>query len=179
MLNISARFSAVIPMASVPYISCNFLFTKRHPKLESSILESLPNAIADFEITKGPLDMCSIPPAINTSPSPALIARFACTTADIPDEHNLLIVSPGTVYGNPAKSSAIRATFLLSSPAWLWHPSITSSIASLGRFGYFSSKALMGIAAKSSALTCAKAPLKLPIGVLIASTIYASFIFLL
>jgi len=39
---ISTRFSAVSPIASVPYISCNLGLTKRHPKLESYILESVP-----------------------------------------------------------------------------------------------------------------------------------------
>ncbi len=61
--------------------------------------------------------MFSTPPEINTSPSPAFMALLACMIAESPELHNLLTVSPGTVYGNPAKSDAILATFRLSSPA--------------------------------------------------------------
>jgi acetyl-CoA acetyltransferase len=46
----------------------------RHPKLESSIFESLPKGLDAFEITQGPLVIFSTPTAINKTPSPAQIA---------------------------------------------------------------------------------------------------------
>ena len=49
-----------------------------------------------LEITQGPRVMCSTPPAIKRSPSPALIALLACEIGDKPEEHNRLTVSPGT-----------------------------------------------------------------------------------
>ncbi len=62
---------------------------------------------------------------------------------DMPDEHNLLTVSPGTVQGNPARSEPILATLRLSSPAWLAHPMMTSSYASLGISVFFSARDFM------------------------------------
>ena len=47
----------------------------------------------------------------------ALIVRAAMFTASRPDPHSRLIVAPGTSTGSPANNAAIRATFLLSSPA--------------------------------------------------------------
>ncbi len=64
-------------MPSVPYNFCILGLIKRHPKVESYILESPPNAVDGFAITYGPRVMFSTPPEINTSPSPAFIARFA------------------------------------------------------------------------------------------------------
>jgi hypothetical protein len=54
--------------------------------------------------------------------SPARIARAADPTASSPDAHSRLSVTPGTLVGNPASSSAMRATLRLSSPAWLAQP---------------------------------------------------------
>jgi MFS family permease len=66
----SAKFSAVTPITSTPYIFSIRGFMKRHPKLLSYICASLPNALVLLEITYGPLVMCSTPPAIRISPSP-------------------------------------------------------------------------------------------------------------
>jgi hypothetical protein len=43
-------------------------------------------------------------------------------TASIPEPHSRFTVAPGTSTGSPASSTAIRATFLLSSPAWFAAP---------------------------------------------------------
>src|SRR5690554_589768 len=104
-------------MASVPNFSFILGLTNRQPKLLSCISASLPKGLETFEITHGPRVICSTPPEINRSPSPALMALLAATIADIPDEHKRLIVSPGTENGKPAKRDDMRATFLLSSPA--------------------------------------------------------------
>src|SRR5437764_703419 len=49
--------------------------------------------------------MFSTPPAINTSPSPALIAWAALAAACSPEPHNRFTVWPGTSTGRPAKRS--------------------------------------------------------------------------
>ena len=69
----------------------------------------------------------STPPPMNTSPSPTAIACAAELIACSPEPHSRLTVSPPTSTGKPARSSAIRATSRLSSPAWLAQPRMTSS----------------------------------------------------
>lgn len=54
--------------------------------------------------------MDSTPPAIAKSISPARIARAIPPTASRPDAQSRLTVMPGTVSGNPASNSAMRAT---------------------------------------------------------------------
>ena len=61
--------------------------------------------------------MLSTPPAIISSVSPDLIARAAMLSASRLEPHSRLIVAPGTSFGSPASSSAMRATLRLSSPA--------------------------------------------------------------
>ena len=56
------------------------------------------------------------------SASPAAIVRAASATASMPEPHSRFTVAPGTSTGSPASSTAIRATFLLSSPAWFAAP---------------------------------------------------------
>ena len=57
------------------------------------------------------------------------MARAAAEMASIPEPHSRLTVAPGTSTGRPASSTPIRATFRLSSPAWLAAPQYTSSMA--------------------------------------------------
>src|SRR5438874_7679748 len=71
--------------------------------------------------------MPSTPPATNTSPSSALIARAAALIAARPEAQSRLNVTPATETGKPARRAAIRATFRLSSPAWFAQPRYTSS----------------------------------------------------
>ncbi len=122
-------------------------------------------------MTSGPLVICSTPPLMKISPSPAFMARLAWTMLDNPEEQSLLIVSPGTVQGNPARRAAILATFLLSSPAWLAHPIITSSIFSACKPGVCSTKDRMTCARRSSVLIEDRVPLNLPKAVLSPFTI--------
>jgi len=81
-----------------------------------------------------------------------------------------LTVAPGTDVGNPASSTAIRATLRLSSPAWLAAPHTTSAMASGATDGFRSSSARSTNAAKSSGRTSLSAPRWRPIGVRQAST---------
>src|SRR6266545_341318 len=117
--------------------------------------------------------MFSTPPAMKTSPSPALIACAALAAAWSPEPHSRFTVWPGTSTGRPARSRAIRATLRLSSPAWFVHPRITSSM-DVGSIPERSTTALIGIAARSSARTDASAPPCFPTGVRSAAQMYAS-----
>ena len=85
-----------------------------------------------FAITSGARLIDSTPPATNRSPSPAITAWQAPTTAASPEAHRRLTVTPATDSGSPASSAAIRATLRLSSPAWLAQPNQTSSISPAG-----------------------------------------------
>jgi len=62
------------------------------------------------------------------SASPAAIALAAEQIASMPEPQSRFTVAPGTSTGSPASSTPIRATFRLSSPAWLAAPQYTSSI---------------------------------------------------
>ena len=138
---------------------------KRHPTVVSAISGAVRlQAAPGLSITYGARVMLSTPPAMNTSPSPALIACAALATACNPEPHSRFTVCPATSTGNPARSEAMRATLRLSSPAWLVHPRITSSIER-GSMPERSTTALIGIAARSSARRPARLPPCLPTGV--------------
>ena len=66
--------------------------------------------------------MLSTPPAITNSTSPLRIARAAVATASMLEPQSRFTVVPETSFGKPASSSAMRATFRLSSPDWFAHP---------------------------------------------------------
>src|SRR4051812_25961144 len=134
MRHSSAMFSAVSGIESVPYLSFIAGLTKRQPIVVSSIFAARENAASDFPITNGPRDMLSTPPAIASDDSPDLIARAATETASMLDPQSRFTVAPGTSFGRPASSNAIRATLRLSSPAWLAQPKMTSSTASQSTF---------------------------------------------
>jgi hypothetical protein len=78
---------------------------------------SLQNALLALPITNGARVIDSTPPANIRSASPILMARAAVPTASRPEPQSRLTVPPGTVVGNPASSTAMRATLRLSSPA--------------------------------------------------------------
>ena len=109
-------------------------------------------------MTNGALDMLSTPPAITKEFSPVLMARAATETASMLEPHKRFTVVPGTVCGRPASSSAMRATFRLSSPAWFAHPKITSSTALQSTEELRWTRALIGTAARSSVRTEANDP---------------------
>jgi len=100
----------------------------------------------------------STPPAMAKSMSPVLIARAASPTALSPEAQRRFTVMPGTLSGNPASKSAIRATLRLSSPAWLAQPKNTSSSCDQSAWGLRSTSARIGTAARSSVRTLASAP---------------------
>ena len=80
------------------------------------------NGLSGLSTTHGARLIDSTPPAMQTSSSPAAIARLALKAASMPEPHNRFTVAPGIEVGRPASSTAIRATLRLSSPAWLASP---------------------------------------------------------
>ena len=115
--NSSATFSPVSGIESTPYCALITGLTKRQPIVVSWISAWRENAVSALGTTNGARDMLSMPPAIMSSASPALIARAAISRASMPEPHSRLTVLPGTLSGSPARSSAMRATLRLSSPA--------------------------------------------------------------
>ena len=81
-----------------------------------------PNACSLLERTYGARLIDSTPPATYTSPCPDSIMRAATWIASRPEAQSRFTVAPGTDSGSPATSAAMRATFRLSSPAWLVAP---------------------------------------------------------
>ena len=102
--------------------------------------------------------MLSTPPARTSSASPSRMARAAWPTASSPDAQSRFTVTPGTESGSPDRSAAIRATLRLSSPAWLAQPRITSSRAAQSTRGRRCIRAAIGVVARSSVRTGARAP---------------------
>jgi hypothetical protein len=109
-------------MESTPYCAFMSGLMKRHPIVVSNISALRWNASVALPITRGARVIDSTPPAIAKSISPQRIARAASPTALRPEAHSRLTVMPGTLSGNPASNSAMRATLRLSSPAWLAQP---------------------------------------------------------
>ena len=98
-------------------------FGKRQPSVVSyTVWLPRANGFSLLANTNGARVIDSTPPATNRSPSPAAIAWHAPTTAERPDAHNRLTVTPATDSGRPARSAAMRATLRLSSPAWFAQP---------------------------------------------------------
>src|SRR5207249_1191937 len=119
--------------------------------------------------------MLSTPPATNTSPSSALIARAAALIAASPEAQRRLNVTPATETGSPARRAAIRATFRLSSPAWFAQPRYTSSTIAGSRPARRTTSPTTS-AARSSGRTSFRLPTCRPIGVRTAPTMTASVI---
>ena len=115
------------------------------------------NALSGFAVTSGARDIDSTPPATKRSPSPAITAWHAPTTAESPDAQSRLTVTPATESGRPASSAAMRATLRLSSPAWFAEPNQTSSISPSGT-PERSTTSRMTSAARSSGRTPESAP---------------------
>ncbi len=88
----------------------------------------------------------------------------------MPEPQSRFTVAPGISTGSPASSTPIRATFLLSSPAWLAAPQYTSSISAGSSQGLRASSALIASAVRWSGRTPASDPLIFPTGVRHAST---------
>ena len=114
---LSATFSAVSPRLIGGYSLAIRGLTSRQPSLVSATPASRGNGSLALGSTNGALVIDSAPPAMQMSASPAAIARAAEQIASMPEPHSRLTVAPGTSTGRPASSTAILATFLLSSPA--------------------------------------------------------------
>src|SRR5207244_4435224 len=101
----------------------------------------------------------SVPPPIATSARPAATESTASEIACSPDEQKRLMVMAETSTGSPARSEAIRATFMPCSASGVAQPMITSSISFLSSWGIRSSAPLMATAARSSGLVARSVPL--------------------
>ena len=119
---LSATFSAVSPRLIGGYISCMRGLTRRQPRRVSAVSSERAQASPLRWTTNGARVIDSVPPATQMSASPAAIALAASLTASMPEPQRRFTVAPGISTGSPASSTAIRATFLLSSPAWLAAP---------------------------------------------------------
>ena len=110
-------------MDSVEWRSARLGLTNRQPIVVSTSRPSpRGKPRSGFSITSGARDMDSTPPASTRSASPSRICRAAWTTASRPDAQSRFTVTPGTSWGRPAISDAMRATLRLSSPAWFVQP---------------------------------------------------------
>ena len=119
----SATFSPVSPIDSSGNIASIRGLGNRQPSVVSYMTRSpRGNARSGFAVTSGARLIDSTPPATNRSPSPARTAWQAAVTAARPDAHSRFRVTPATESGIPARSSAMRATLRLSSPAWFAQP---------------------------------------------------------
>jgi hypothetical protein len=72
-------------------------------------------------------DIVSVPPAIITSASPRRMRSAAMATVCKPEAQNRFTVTPGTLFGMPASSRPIRATFIPCSASGIAQPTMTSS----------------------------------------------------
>ncbi len=113
----------------------------------------------------------SVPPAIITSASPTRMRSAAIATAFSPDEQKRLIVTPPVEFGNPASSTAMRATFSPCSASGIAQPMIASSIALGSRLGTCDSADRIAATSRSSGRVLRNMPFgALPIGVRVAAT---------
>ena len=71
--------------------------------------------------------MASTPPAMTMSYAPLITPCAAKWMACWLDPHWRSTVVPGTLSGKPAARTALRPTFRACSPAWITHPTMTSS----------------------------------------------------
>src|SRR5499427_8504834 len=115
----------------------------------------------------------STPPATTTSYWP-LIRPAAAKCTDCCDEpHCRSTVTPGTLSGQPAASTALRAMSNVCSPNWLTQPQITSSTRA-GSVPERSASACSTCADRSTGCTPDSAPFRFPTAVRTAATITAS-----
>ena len=119
----------------------------------------------------GTIDMLSVPPAIITSASPTRMRSAAIATAVMPEAQKRLIVTPPTVLGRPASSTAMRATFKPCSPSGIAQPMIASSIKAGSRLGTWATARAIVATSRSSGRVFLNIPRgALPIGLRVAAT---------
>src|SRR5467141_42794 len=123
----------------------------------------------------GTMDMDSVPPATITSAEPERSRSAARAMACKPEEQKRLMVIALVSTGSPARSAAMRATFMPCSPSGMAQPRITSSISLGSTPGTLERASLMARAARSSGRVVRSDPLKArPTGVRTAETMTAS-----
>src|SRR5215467_11735540 len=123
----------------------------------------------------GTRDMDSVPPATITCAEPPRMRSAASAMACNPDEQKRLMVIAEVSTGRPARSAAMRATFIPCSPSGMAQPRITSSISLGSSPGTRASASLMASAARSSGRVARNEPLEArPTGVRTEETITAS-----
>src|SRR5271165_2094016 len=115
----------------------------------------------------------STPPATTTSYWPLTRPAAAKCTDCWLDPHCRSTVTPGTLSGQPAASTALRAMSNVCSPNWLTQPQITSSTTA-GSVPERSASARSTCADRSTGCTPDRAPFRFPTGVRTAATITAS-----
>ena len=154
----SATFSPVWPMPNRWSTSRPFTgLTKSASRAWSPTSPMSPRGKprSGLSITNGERLVDSTPPPSARSPSPTMIERAAWFTASRPEAQRRLTVTPGTSFGTPARSSAMRATLRLSSPAALVQPKKTSSISPAGRSLRATACSITRAARSSAALSTA------------------------
>ena len=123
----------------------------------------------------GIMVMDSIPPATITSAPPAMMRSAAIAIACSPEEQKRLMVIAETSTGRPARSDAMRATFIPCSASGMAQPRMTSSISFGSSCGTRSSAPLMATAASSSGRVARSVPLNArPTGVRTEETMTTS-----
>jgi hypothetical protein len=106
----------------------------------------------------GTMDMDSTPPASTTSCNPACTARPPVTMACSPLEQKRLMVCALTLFGSPARNTALRAMFRPCSASGMAQPSTTSCTSSLRKPGTRRTAAASTKPAKSSGRVSFKLP---------------------
>jgi hypothetical protein len=94
----------------------------------------------------------------------------AIATVCTPEAQKRLIVTPGTVFGMPASSRPMRATFIPCSASGIAQPTITSSTSAGSSPGACASTERMACASMSSGRTWPSMPLRRPTGRRVAAT---------
>src|SRR5580704_6596376 len=123
----------------------------------------------------GTMVIDSVPPATITCAAPARIRSAAMAIACNPEEQNRFTVIAEVSIGSPARSAAIRATFIPCSPSGIAHPRITSAISFASSPGTRARASLIANAAKSSGRVARNDPLNaFPTGVRTEETITGS-----
>ncbi len=119
----------------------------------------------------GTIDIDSVPPASIRSALPRRIASAACATACRPEEQKRFTVCAAMVFGRPASSTPMRATFMPCSASGMAQPMIASSMRLTSTPGAWATTLRSTCASMSSGRVLRNMPLgALPTGVRVAAT---------
>ena len=119
----------------------------------------------------GTIDIDSVPPASIRSAWPSRIWSAAIATACRPDEQKRLMVCAAIVFGRPANSRPMRATFMPCSASGIAQPMMASSMRLTSMPGACATTDFSTCASMSSGRVLRNTPLgALPTGVRVAAT---------